>query len=110
MTSRWFRLTIFQTGQHLLPGPTVRYRQPTEEPQRIDGNDVSITVISLLAQADQNSTIRDIKPPEVLPFDWRPYGLAALAVLALAGSAVGCSFTSGVPPRRWPRLPLRPIR
>ena len=92
VTSRWFRLTIFQTGQHLLPGPTIRYRQPAEEPRRIDGNDVSITVTSLLAQADQNSTIRDIKPPEALPFDWRPYGLAALAVLALAGLGSGLFF------------------
>ena len=92
VTSRWFRLTIFQTGQHLLPGPTVHYRQSGAERQRVDGNDVSVTVISLLAQADQNATIRDIKPPEVPPFDWRPYALAALAVLVLAGLGGGLFF------------------
>ncbi len=93
VTSRWFRLTIFQTGQYLLPGPTVRYRQSTQEQyHRIDGNDVLITVMSLLAQADQNTTIRDIKPPEVPPFDWRPYGLVALAVLVLAGFGGGLFF------------------
>ncbi len=89
VTSRWFRLTVFQTGQHLLPGPTVYYRQSTAERQRVDGNDVPVTVISLLAQADPNATIRDIKPPEVPPFDWRPYALAALAVLVLAGLGGG---------------------
>lgn len=92
VTSRWFRLTIFQTGHHLLPGPTVHYRRSTEEQHRIDSNDVSIMVISLLAQSDQNSTIRDIKPPEVPPFDWRPYGLATVAVLVLAGLGGGLFF------------------
>lgn len=88
VTSRWFRLTTFETGHHLLPGPTVRYRHHGER-ERIDGNDVSITVISLLAEAGQNPELRDIKPPEVLPFDWRPYGLVAVAGLVLAGLGGG---------------------
>lgn len=88
VTGRWFRLTTFETGQHLLPGPTIRYRHHGER-ERIDGNDVSITVISLLAEAGQNPELRDIKPPEVLPFDWRPYGLVAVAGLVLAGLGGG---------------------
>ena len=88
VTGRWFRLTTFETGQHLLPGPTIRYRQHGQR-ERIDGNDVSITVISLLAEAGQNPELRDIKPPEVLPFDWRPYGLVAVAGLVLAGLGGG---------------------
>ena len=35
----------------------------TGQRERIDGNDVSITVISLLAEAGQNPELRDIKPP-----------------------------------------------
>ena len=88
VTGRWFRLTTFETGQHLLPGPTIRYRHHGQR-ERIDGNDVSITVISLLAEAGQNPELRDIKPPEVLPFDWRPYGLVAVAGLVLAGLGGG---------------------
>ena len=88
VTGRWFRLTTFETGQHLLPGPTIRYRHHGQR-ERIDGNDVSITVLSLLAEAGQNPELRDIKPPEVLPFDWRPYGLLAVAGLALAGLGGG---------------------
>lgn len=88
VTGRWFRLTTFETGQHLLPGPTIRYRHRGER-ERIDGNDVSITVLSLLAEAGQNPELRDIKPPEVLPFDWRPYGLVAVAGLVLAGLGGG---------------------
>ena len=92
VTGRWFRLTTFETGQHLLPGPTIRYRQPTGQRERIDGNDVSITVLSLLAEAGQNPTLRDIKPPEALPFDWRLYGLAAIVGLVLAGLGGGLFF------------------
>ena len=88
VTGRWFRLTTFETGQHLLPGPTIRYRHHGER-ERIDGNDISITVVSLLAEAGQNSELRDIKPPEALPFDWRPYGLVAVAGLVLAGLGGG---------------------
>lgn len=91
VTSRWFRLTTFETGHHLLPGPTIRYQHHGER-ERIDGNDVSITVISLLAEAGQNPELRDIKPPEVLPFDWRPYGLVAVAGLVLAGLGGGLFF------------------
>jgi len=91
VTGRWFRLTTFETGHHLLPGPTIRYRHHGER-ERIDGNDVSITVISLLAEAGQNPELRDIKPPEVLPFDWRPYGLVAVAGLVLAGLGGGLFF------------------
>jgi len=92
VTGRWFRLTTFETGHHLLPGPTIRYRHQTGERERIDGNDVSITVISLLAEAGQNPELRDIKPPEALPFDWRPYGLVAVAGLVLAGLGGGLFF------------------
>ena len=88
VTGRWFRLTTFETGQHLLPGPTIRYRHHGQR-ERIDGNDVLITVLSLLAEAGQNPELRDIKPPEVLPFDWRPYGLVAVAGLVLAGLGGG---------------------
>ena len=107
VTTRWYTLTIFKTGEHLLPGPTVLYRTPGAEQQRIDGNDVAVTVMSLLAQAEQNQevqTIRDIKPPEQLPFDWRPYGVLAAVVLAVGGLAAGLFFylnrphASGPPP------------
>lgn len=91
VTGRWFRLTTFETGHHLLPGPTIRYRHHGQR-ERIDGNDISITVISLLAEAGQNPELRDIKPPEVLPFDWRPYGLVAVAGLVLAGLGGGLFF------------------
>jgi hypothetical protein len=109
VTSRWYMLSIFKTGEHLLPGPTVLYRQPGADRQRIDGNDVTITVISLLAQAEQSEavhTIRDIKPPEQLPFDWLPYGVLAAIVLAVSGLGAGVFFYLNRPPA--PRHPPPP--
>jgi len=59
---------------------------------------VAVTVVSLLAQAEQAGqnqealTIRDIKPPEQLPFDWLPYGVLAAVVLAVGGLGAGVFF------------------
>ncbi len=109
VTARWYTLTSFKTGEHLLPGPTVRYRKPGAEQQRIDGNDVAVTVISLLAQAEQSQevqTIRDIKPPERLPFDWLPYGVLSAVVLAVGGLGAGLFFYLNRP--RAPGLPPTP--
>ncbi len=109
VTTRWYTLTIFKTGEHLLPGPTVRYRTPGAELQRIDANDVAITVMSLLAQAEQSQevhTLRDIKPPEQLPFDWLPYGVLAAVVLAVGGLGAGVFFSLNR--LRAPHLPPTP--
>lgn len=109
VTTRWYTLTIFHTGEHLLPGPTVRYRKSGAEQQRIDGNDVAVTVISLLAQAEESGevqTIRDIRPPEQLPFDWLPYGVLTAVVLVVGGLGVGVFFYLNRP--RVPGLPLIP--
>ena len=109
VTTRWYTLTIFKTGEHLLPGLTVLYREPGAEQQRIDGNDVAVSVVSLLAQAEQSAevqTIRDIKPPEQLPFDWLPYGVLAAVVVAVSGLGAGLFFYLNRP--RVPGLPPTP--
>ena len=89
-TGRWYTLTTFKTGQHVLPGPTIRYRRKAgQELRRLDGDDVSIRVESVLAQQPEATEVRDIKPPEALPFDWRPYGAAVALVVALGAFAAG---------------------
>ncbi len=90
LTARWYTLTSFVTGDHLIPAPKVQYRTPGEGLRDAEGNEVLIGVTSLLAQEPQATDIRDIKPPEEVPFDWRPYGLAA-AVVAAVG-ALGWGF------------------
>jgi hypothetical protein len=87
--ARWYRLVGFDPGERILPSPAVRYREG-EELKDVPGRETRVTVESLLAQTPDASDIRDIKPPEPIPVDWRPWYAAgaAVAVLALAGLLV----------------------
>lgn len=85
---RWWQLVAWRPGHHLLTSPEVRYRPPGGELVAAPADDVGITVESLLARAPEGTDLRDVKPPEPIPVDWRPYyaiggGLVALALLAL---------------------------
>ena len=90
LVTRWYTITSFTTGDHLVPAPKVRYRIPGEDLQEAEGNEVLVGVTSLLAQDKSATDIRDIKPPEEVPFDWRPYGIAAAAIVLV--SVLGAGF------------------
>ena len=85
---RWWQLVAWSPGHHLLKSPEVRYRPPGGELVAAPTDDVGITVESLLARAPEGADVRDVKPPERIPVDWRPYwviggGLVALVLLGL---------------------------
>jgi len=86
---RWWKLVTWSTGNQLLHSPRVQYRAPDGTLADAPGDDVGVTVQSLLARAAETADIRDIKPPEPIPVDWRPYwaigGATALLVLAAVG-------------------------
>jgi hypothetical protein len=87
---RWWKLVAWSTGHHLLPSPVVQYRPPGGELATAPADDVGVTVESLLSRAPEGADIRDVKAPEPIPIDWRPYywmggtllGLVLLAALA----------------------------
>jgi hypothetical protein len=107
IVTRWYTITSFTTGDQLVPAPKVQYRIPGEDLQEAEGNEVLVGVTSLLAK-DKNATdIRDIKPPEEVPFDWRPYGIAVAAVVAVG--LLGAAFFYLLNrPRRQRVIPPRP--
>ena len=107
LTARWYTLTSFVTGDHLIPAPKVQYRTPGEGLRDAEGNEVLIGVTSLLAQEPQATDIRDIKPPEEVPFDWRPYGVAAAAVAAMGALGWGFFYLLNRPRRQYV-VPPRP--
>jgi len=107
IVTRWYTLTIFDTGDHLIPAPKVQYRMPGTELQDATGNEVLVGVVSLLAKEKTPTDIRDIKPPEEVPFDWRPYALVVGAVVAIG--LLGAAFFYLLNrPRRQRALPARP--
>ena len=105
--ARWYTLTIFATGDHLVPAPTVQYRTPGEELREAEGNEVLVGVTSLLAQETTATDIRDIKPPEEVPFDWRPYGIVAAVVAAVGLLGAGLFYLLNRP-RRQRLVPAEP--
>jgi hypothetical protein len=84
---RWWQLVAWTPGHHLLPSPPVRYRPPGGELADAPRDDVGVTIESVLARAPEGAELREVKPAEPIPVDWRPYywlGGAILALLALA--------------------------
>jgi hypothetical protein len=107
VAARWYKLTTFETGDHLIPAPKVMYRLPGEDLQEAQGDEVLVGVTSLLSKDPKASDIRDIKPPEEVPFDWRPYGIAAATVVVVG--LLGAAFFYLINrPRRQRVLPPRP--
>lgn len=105
--TRWYTLTCFETGDQLVPRPRVHYRLPGGEIEGAEGEETLVGVHSLLARQPDATDIRDIKPPEELPFDWRPYGLVGAVCVALALAGFGL-FTFLNRPRRSYVVPPRP--
>jgi hypothetical protein len=85
--SRWYTMVTYRPGLLFIPGLTVQYRDPDGTLQRVDGEDVSVQVVSLIDRGSGAADIQDIKPPVSVPFDWTPVlvGVAGLLVLAAIG-------------------------
>lgn len=84
VVTRWFQLVGWSTGHFLIPSPPVRYRLPGEELTEAPAAETVVEIASLLARDPKATDIRDVKPPEEPPVEWRPYYLIAGAIAALA--------------------------
>lgn len=83
--TQWYTLTIFTTGYHLLPAPRVSYTTSDGTQYEATGEALRVHVASLLTQEGQPTDIRDIKPPEDVPFNWWPVLVGGAILVALIG-------------------------
>jgi hypothetical protein len=83
VVTRWFTLVGYETGNHLVKSPPVRYRLPGEELTEAPADETLVEIASLLAREPNANDIRDIKPPIDPPIDRRPFYVAAAALAAL---------------------------
>jgi hypothetical protein len=79
---RWYTLVGFRPGEHMIESPPVHYRVPGEEMSEAPEAEVRVSVESVLEKAGNPTDIRDIKGPEEVPIDWRPYWLVGGAIVA----------------------------
>ncbi len=105
--SWWYKLTTFTAGDQLIPKFKVPYRIAGDDLKEAKSDEVLIGVVSLLARDPKANEIRDVKPPEAVPIDWRPYLLIGGVVLAIVALAVGAYFLV-TRPRRQRVIPPRP--
>ncbi len=83
--TQWYTLTIFTTGYHMLPAPRISYTTPDGSRHEATGEALRVHVASLLTQEGQPTDIRDIKPPEDVPFNWLPALVGGAVLVALIG-------------------------
>jgi hypothetical protein len=87
VVTRWWRLVGWSPGEHVIESPAVRYRLPGEELRDAERDPTRVVVASVLADAGEAADIRDIKGPEAVPRDLRPWYLAGGALAALLALA-----------------------
>ena len=104
--TQWYTLTIFTTGYHMLPAPRVSYTTPDGSRHEVSGEALRVHVASLLTQEGQPTDIRDIKPPEAVPFNWRLFLVGGVVLVALGGIGMALAYllnrfrrAAVVPPR-----------
>ena len=86
--TRWFTLAGFDVGHKIVDTPPVKFRRPNEEAVDAPATHTVVTVESVLAKEPNAADVHDIRAPEAVPIDWRPYqvGGGVLAVLAGLGT------------------------
>lgn len=89
VVERWYTLVTYETGDKLVPGPTVQYRVPGSDLQSVEAPDTLVIVESLLGAHPEQAELRDIKPPASAPRDYRPLWWAAAAMVGLVGLGFG---------------------
>jgi len=106
--TRWYRLVGYRPGDHVIESPPVKYRVASEEQQVASPAETSVTVESLLAQTPNATDIRDIKAPEPVPVDWRPYYVLGGGIALLLAMAAALYRLLNRPARGMPAPPPRP--
>lgn len=87
---QWYTLVTYETGDQVVPGPTIQYRRADGEPERLAAPDALVAVRSLVEAAGPTpaSEPRDIKGPVAVPRDYTLLLViaagVALVLLALA--------------------------
>jgi len=88
VTERWYTLVIYDIGSHTIPAPVAKFTASDGAEVEVEGNEVSVEVMSVIPDGEEPEDIKDIADPVNLPVDYAPYILIGIAVVVLVGAGI----------------------
>ncbi|MFC1712866.1 hypothetical protein ACFL6S_04305 [Candidatus Poribacteria bacterium] len=85
---RWYRLDTYFTGTYTIPAPVVRFTGGDGEESEVEGNEVSVEIVSVIEDGEEPEDIKDIAGPVDLPMDYTPHILLGVGILVIIGAGL----------------------
>jgi len=88
VAEKWYLLDTYITGTYVIPAPVVKFATSGGEESEIEGEDVSVEVVSVIADGEEPEDIKDIAEPVNLPVDYTPHILLGVGIAVVIGAAI----------------------
>ena len=85
VAEKWYLLDTYITGTYVIPAPVVKFTTSGGEEGEIKGENVSVEVVSVIADGEEPEDIKDIAGPVNLPVDYTPHILLGVAIAVVIG-------------------------
>jgi hypothetical protein len=85
---KWYLLDVYITGTYIIPAPVVKFTASSGEESEIEGKDVSVEVVSVIADGEEPEDIQDIAGPVDLPVDYTPHILLGVGIAIVIGGII----------------------
>lgn len=105
---QWYLLDTYITGTYTIPAPVVKFKGQDGKESEVEGNDVSVEVVSVIADGEEPEDIMDIAGPVNLPVDYTPYILIGVGVAILIGAGTAIFILLRRRERKVEEAPPRP--
>ncbi len=85
---QWYLLDTYITGTYTIPAPVVKFKSQDGKETEIEGNEVNVEVISVIADGEEPEDILDIAGPVDLPVDYTPYIWIGAGIAVFIGAGI----------------------
>lgn len=85
---QWYLLDTYLTGTYTVPAPVVKFTGRDGEESEVEGNEVSVEVVSVIPDGEEPEDIKDIAGPVNLPVDYTPHILLGVGIVVIIGAGI----------------------